>query len=163
MKLRIPLLIIGASILLQIVFIPYISTKSFRPDIPLLVILYFAARRGSFSGVIAGFFTGLLVDSFSAGFFGLSCMAYSVAGFISGKLFYFEIPLPLTRWMLASATGTFIWGLIHGYFYALHENPGFGMLMLVHVLPAVAYTWILGFIWAISPLYEKRSKLLKNP
>jgi len=159
LRTRTLLIVLSVSILLQVVFVQYISAKWFRPDLPLLVILYFSARRGSFYGVIAGFFAGLIIDAFSVGFFGLSCMAYSMAGFLVGKLFYFELPLPLSRWMLASITGIALHGLIFAYFYSLHDSPAFTTLLLIHVFPAVAYTWVLGMLWAISPAYDRRSKI----
>ncbi len=159
MKLRTPLIIMGIAIVLQSTIVPYLAIKWFRPDLPLLVLIYIAARRGPFEGILIGFLAGILVDSFSVGFFGLSSFCYSVSGFVTGRLFYSDVPLPLGRWMLACGAGVLIYAVLFSYFYSLNTAPSFLSMLFTHVFPVTLYTWALGAIWAISPLYEKRGQV----
>lgn len=156
--MRLQTLIISAivAIVLQVSLVPYISLSSITPQLPLLVVIFIGTRRGSYVGVIAGFLTGLLLDAFSTGFLGLSAMTYSLVGFLSGKVFYWDVALPLGRWALASAVGVLFNTIIFTYIYTLGDAPPFSVMLLRQALPTAGYTWLVGMLWAISPLYERR-------
>jgi rod shape-determining protein MreD len=156
MKIRTMVIALAVAIVLQASVVPYIAIGPFRPDLVILVLVFSAARLGPFIGIIAGFATGLVVDSLSTGYLGLSSFTFSIVAFLVGKTFYTDGPLPLDRWAVASGVGTLANSLLFAYFYSLGVVPSYGTLVLKQVLPMVLYTWVLGMLWGISPLYEKR-------
>ena len=71
-------------------------TGAIYPDFLLIFVIFFALRRGEFSGLWIGFFAGLLEDSNLLSFaqstntynsiIGVHAIIYTLAGFILGKL-----------------------------------------------------------------------------
>ena len=62
-----------------------LTIRYYRPDFIVIYILYFGLYFGSYYGVIAGFFIGLLVDlTPMASYLGISPLAYSITGYLSG-------------------------------------------------------------------------------
>lgn len=156
MRTRTLLIALAVAVVLQASVVPFLGSGAFRPDLVVLVLIFFAARRGAYLGIITGFATGLIIDSLTAGFLGLSSFCYSTVAFLVGKAFYSDVPLPLDRWALASALGVIVNSLLFAYFYTLGDAPPFTVILMKQVLPMVLYTWLLGMLWAISPLYERR-------
>jgi rod shape-determining protein MreD len=156
MKLQ-TLIVAGiVAIVLQASLIPYLALSSITPQLPLLVVIFIGTRKGSYVGVLAGFVTGLVLDALSTGFLGLSSMTYSLVGFLSGKVFFWDVALPLGRWALASVVGVLFNCIIFTYVYTLGDAPPFSVMLLRQALPTAGYTWLVGMLWAISPLYERR-------
>lgn len=156
MKIQTILLLAAAIIVLQLTLIPYLALASITPELPILFVIYLGARRGPYYGVIAGFVIGLILDGLSTGFLGLSSMTYSLVGFLAGKVFFWDVALPLGRWALASVVGVLFWSTIFTYVYTLGDAPPFVVMLLRQALPKAGYTWLVGMLWAISPLYERR-------
>ncbi len=159
MKLQALVIAAIAAIVLQVSLIPYLALASITPQLPLLVVIFIGTRRGPYIGVIAGFFTGLILDALSTGFLGLSSMTYSLVGFLSGKIFYWDVALPLGRWALASVVGVLFNTIFFTYVYTLGDAPPFGVMLVRQALPTAGYTWLVGMLWAISPLYERRGRM----
>lgn len=156
MRAQMILLLAAITIVLQLTLVPYIALASITPEIPILFVIYLGARRGPYWGVIAGFVMGMILDGLSTGFLGLSSMTYSLVGFLSGKVFFWDVALPIGRWALASAVGVIFWSTIFTYVYTLGDAPPFISMLLHQAVPKAGYTWLLGMLWAISPLYERR-------
>lgn len=159
MKRRVPLIALAVAVVLQATLVPYLGVHWFRPDLPLLVIIFIASRFGPFDAVITGFLAGIAVDSLTTSFFGLSSMCYSLSGFVVGKFFYSDVSLPLSRWSIASGAGAFVYGLPYAYFFSLHAAPPFITLLVSQALPVILYTWALGMLFAFSPFYDRRTKV----
>lgn len=159
MKMRTPLIVLAIVVALQASIVTYLSLGAVQPFLPVLVIIFIGARRGPYMAVITGFFTGLLLDALATGFMGLSSFSLSIVGFLSGKVFYSDVPLPLGIWAAASAVGTLVFSIIFAYLFTLGDAPPFWFVLVRHALPTALYTWALGMLWAISPLYERRSRL----
>ncbi|HEB84055.1 MAG TPA: rod shape-determining protein MreD, partial [Bacteroidetes bacterium] len=60
---------LAAAIILQATLVPYMAVRWFRPDLPLLVLVFVATRRGPLAGVVAGFLTGIAADAVGTDFF----------------------------------------------------------------------------------------------
>ena len=83
-KYVIPFLIIY---IIQLWSVEFLSLNAIRPDFCVLLVLYWSVRDGRFSGTIAGFIIGLLIDLSGTGsFFGLSPLVYSITGYTGGYL-----------------------------------------------------------------------------
>ncbi len=152
-------LITFGALVLQATLVPYMAIYWFRPDLPLIILLHWAARRGPFEGVIAGFVAGILIDAVSTGFPGLSSLCYTLAAFVAGKLFYSDIPIPFNRWAVISLVGALVYAFVFAYFYALHSQPDLGVMLVQHALLITLYTWGLAMVWAMTPLFERRMRV----
>ncbi|MCB2199550.1 rod shape-determining protein MreD [bacterium] len=144
------------AVLLQASVIPYLAIGIIRPNVPVLVLAFTAARRGPYFGVIAGFLVGLGVDLLSTGFLGLSSFSFSIVGFLIGKVFYSDVPMSVGRWAVASGVATVVWAILFMYIYTLGTQAGLLAVLMRQAVPTALYTWVIGMFWAISPLYERR-------
>ena len=88
------MLIIKYFILVFVVFVfqswasEFFSLGTIDPDFCVIVILYIAVKDGRLTGVLVGFFMGLIID-FSSGlnqYFGLTPLIYTVTGYFCGFL-----------------------------------------------------------------------------
>ncbi len=150
---------LAAAIILQATLVPYMAVRWFRPDLPLLVLVFVATRRGPLAGVVAGFLTGIAADAVGTDFFGLSSFAYSLAAFAAGKLYRSDSRLSVFAWAKASGLAALLYGTVYAAIYTLGEAPPFQRILLVHALPTAIYTWALGMLWALSPLYGTRRRV----
>jgi rod shape-determining protein MreD len=73
--------------LMQKTFIPLINIEMVTPDLPILLVVFIAIRRGQIHGMVSGFAYGLLIDIFSSSFLGLNSLSYLIAGFIAGYFY----------------------------------------------------------------------------
>ena len=76
-----------ALLLLQTLFLPFVSLAGFLPDIFLPWLVYTALRRGQLEATVVGFGAGLLQDAASTQFFGLAALSKTLAGFLAGYFF----------------------------------------------------------------------------
>ena len=155
-RTRTLLIALVLAILVQASIVPYLAMGMFRPNLPLLVLIFIAARRGPYFGVIVAFFAGLFVDLLSTGFLGLSSFSFSIVAFLVGKAFYTDVPMSIGRWAVASSVATVIYSVLFMYIYTLGTEAPLLTVIIKQALPTALYTWVLGMFWAISPLYERR-------
>lgn len=144
------------AVLLQASVIPYLAIGIVRPNVPVLVLVFVAARRGPYFGVLAGFLAGLGVDLLSTGFLGLSSFSFSIISFLVGKAFYSDVPMSVGRWAVASGVASLVWAILFMYIYTLGTEAGLLAVLMRQAVPTALYTWVIGMFWAISPLYERR-------
>src|SRR5512139_3302789 len=78
-----------AVLLLHTTIVPFIAIGDVVPDLPLLLVISIAIRRGQIPGTLAGFFIGLALDLLSGGdgVMGLSALTKTVAGFLAGYFY----------------------------------------------------------------------------
>jgi rod shape-determining protein MreD len=124
---------------------PVLRVADVAPDIPLLVLLLLALRRGPEFGALAGFAAGLLQDAAGGGLIGVQALTKSIVGFAIGSLgARFRVTQPLVQVpglvLLSAAEGL-------GRFIVLklfHFPASFGDLMAYVVLPQALYNGFLG-------------------
>ena len=88
------MILIKYFIIVFIVFVFQIWASEFftlgtiDPDFCIIVLLYISIKDGSLTGVLTGFFMGLIIDlsSVSNQFFGLSSLVYTSTGYFCGFL-----------------------------------------------------------------------------
>ena len=61
-----------------------LSVAGATPDLPFIMTVFWALRRGPEAGCVAGFFAGLLQDVASGGLVGVQALTKALAGFILG-------------------------------------------------------------------------------
>jgi rod shape-determining protein MreD len=124
---------------------PALRIADVAPDIPLIVVVMLALRRGPEFGCGAGFLAGLLQDAATGGLLGVQALTKSVIGFgvgaLGGRL---RVSQPLVQ-----VPGLVVLSLVEGVArFALlqlfHFPASFGELMTYVVLPQALYNGFLG-------------------
>lgn len=145
--------------LLQTVYPGFLQIASIRPNLVIILTASFALMCGSRSGMLIGFWTGLLVDLFSGGVVGFNALICAWTGYVCGyayRIFYdddIKTPLVLIAFSdlmcgLYEYIGTFLLrGRIHFFFYL-------GRI----IIPEMIYTVILGlFFYQLNYLINKKT------
>jgi rod shape-determining protein MreD len=124
---------------------PALRIADVAPDIPLIVVVMLALRRGPEFGCGAGFLAGLLQDAATGGLLGVQALTKSVIGFAIGALGgRLRVSQPLVQ-----VPGLVVLSLVEGVArFALlqlfHFPASFGELMTYVVLPQAIYNGFLG-------------------
>lgn len=124
---------------------PALRIADVAPDIPLIVVVMLALRRGPEFGCGAGFLAGLLQDAATGGLLGVQALTKSVIGFAIGAVgSHLRVSQPLVQ-----VPGLVVLSLVEGVArFALlqlfHFPASFGELMLYVVLPQAIYNGFLG-------------------
>lgn len=147
-------LVFLVAIIFQFTLVHHIEIFGYRPDLLLIVLVFFSLRKGPNWGMTIGFTVGLIQDCISAHLIGLAALSKTVAGFIAGNL----------RGKFAESTEffltLFICGLIHDliyfFIYFLGENFIIQSLILYTVLN-LAYTILFGvvFYYFVEPFLQE--------
>ena len=124
---------------------PALRIADVAPDIPLIVVVMLALRRGPEFGCGAGFLAGLLQDAATGGLLGVQALTKSVIGFaiggVGGRL---RVSQPLVQVpglvVLSLVEGVARFGLLQLF----HFPASFGELMTYVVLPQAIYNGFLG-------------------
>jgi rod shape-determining protein MreD len=124
---------------------PALRIADVAPDIPLIVVVLLALRRGPEFGCGAGFMAGLLQDAASGGLLGVQALTKAVIGFVIGLVgSRLRVSQPLVQVpglvVLTIAEGLARFGLLKLF----HFPAPFGELMAYVVLPQALYNGFLG-------------------
>lgn len=124
---------------------PALTIGGVTPDIPLIVVLLLALRRGPEFGCLGGFAAGLLQDAAAGGLLGVQGLTKAVAGFVVGGV---GTRLSVTQ-PLVQVPGLVLVSMVEGLGrFALlklfHFPAPFGELMTYVVLPQALYNGFLG-------------------
>jgi rod shape-determining protein MreD len=82
--LRIAVLVFVTAVL-QVSAAPQLTPTDSTPDLMLILVVALAVHRGGETAAAAGFAGGLLIDSVTGGWMGLSSLLYVVAGWAVGR------------------------------------------------------------------------------
>ena len=140
-----------AVLLVHTTIVPFIAIGDVVPDLPLLLVISIAIRRGQIPGTLAGFFIGLTLDLLSGGdgVMGLSALTKTVAGFLAGY-FYNENKTFQTLGGSQFPVIVLLAGAMHNvlYFVIFLQGSGFSWLwiLLRYGLPALLYTAAAGLV-----------------
>src|SRR5437016_1603969 len=85
MRTMLALAIFGGGVA-QATLLPALRIADVAPDIPLIMVLLLALRRGPEFGCAAGFIAGLLQDVASGGMIGVQAMTKALVGYALGAL-----------------------------------------------------------------------------
>ncbi|MCI8318450.1 MAG: rod shape-determining protein MreD [Lachnospiraceae bacterium] len=140
-------LLILVCILLQSTVCQMISIASIKPNLLIILIVSFGLMRGRRSGMMIGFFCGLLTDLFFESVLGFNAIIYMWVGYFSGyfyRIFYDDdIKTPL---FLISVSDV-AYGIVHYIFrFLLRGRIDFFYYFGRIILPEMFYTLILTII-----------------
>ena len=124
---------------------PALRIADVAPDIPLIVVVLLALRRGPEFGCGAGFVAGLLQDAASGGLLGVQALTKALIGFgigaLGGRL---RVSQPLVQ-VPGLVVLSVLEGLARYALLQLFRFPApFGELMTYVVLPQALYNGFLG-------------------
>ena len=76
-----------ALLLVQRLFLPFVTLAGFSPDLFIPWLVYTALRRGQLEATVVGFGAGLLQDAAVTQFFGLAAFSKTITAFLAGYFF----------------------------------------------------------------------------
>ncbi|MBI3628769.1 MAG: rod shape-determining protein MreD [Candidatus Rokubacteria bacterium] len=139
------LLVIFGGGLAQTTFAPALRIGDITPDIPLVMVVLLALRRGPEIGCLSGFVTGLLQDAAGGGFIGAQALTKTLVGFCVGQVggrLWVQEPLVQIPGLVALSL---LEGIARFLLLQIFHFPGsFGDLMLYIVLPQSLYNGVVG-------------------
>jgi len=125
--------------------VPALSVGGITPDLPLVVTVFLAVRKGPVIGCLAGFVAGLLQDMAGGGLIGVQALTKALAGFCMGLLvgrLWVSNPLvqvpALVLLTLAEGLGRFL------LLQLFHFPASLGDMMVHVILPQALYNGFLG-------------------
>lgn len=144
MKTFLALTVFGGGVA-HLTLAPVLRVADVTPDIPLLIVLLVALRRGPEFGGLAGFAAGVLQDAATGGLIGVQALTKGIVGFAIGHLgTRFRVTQPLVQVpglvLLSIAEGLGRYVILKLF----HFPAAFGDLMTYIVLPQALYNGFLG-------------------
>lgn len=138
--------------LLQCTVFRSFSFNGIIPNLMIIVSASYGFMRGRKSGLMIGFFSGLLMDIFFGDILGFYALVYMYIGYLNGifkKIFFPEdIKLPIAL----IACSDFLYNLcIYIFLFFLKGRFQFFYYLLNIIVPEIVYTIIVAFI--IYPLF----------
>jgi rod shape-determining protein MreD len=139
---------------------PLVSIAGVTPDLPLIMVVLLALRRGPEFGCLSGFVTGLLQDAAGGGLIGVQALTKAVIGFgigvAGGRL---RVSQPLVQ-VPGLVVLTIAEGLARFALLQIFRFPApFGELMMYVVLPQALCN---GFIGAAVVLALAWAQMLRG-
>ena len=131
-------------IILQSTVCQMISIASIKPNLLIILTVSFGLMRGRRTGMLTGFFCGLLTDIFFESILGFNAVIYMWVGYCSGyfyRIFYDDdIKTPL----LLISVSDVAYGIIqYGFRFLLRGRIDFFYYLGRIILPEMFYTLIL--------------------
>lgn len=159
MRLLALLTVFGGGVV-QATVAPVLRIGDVMPDLPLIVVVLLALRRGPEFGCLAGFAAGLLQDAAGGGLVGAQGLTKAVIGFVIGAV---GARLRVTE-PLVQVPGLVLLSLVEGLGrFALlklfHFPAAFGEVMAYVVVPQALYN---GFLGALLVFGLAWTESLKN-
>jgi rod shape-determining protein MreD len=159
MRTLIALTVFGGGVA-QATVAPALRIGDIAPDLPLIVVVLLALRRGPEFGCVAGFAAGLLQDAAGGGLIGIQALTKAMIGFaigaVGGEL---RVTQPLVQ-VPGLAVLTIVEGLARFALLKLFHFPvPFGELMTYVVLPQALYN---GFLGAALVLFMAWAETLRR-
>ncbi|MBQ7840245.1 MAG: rod shape-determining protein MreD [Lachnospiraceae bacterium] len=155
-KVIVTAMLVLVCFLLQSSVFPWFSFGGIIPNLLIILTVSFGLMSGEITGILTGFFCGLLMDMFSANgggtgsgdILGFYALIYMFAGYFNGKcnrLFYPEdIKLPL---LMITATDLSVNFICYVIMFLLRAKLDIGFYLLHIILPEAVYTLIIASIF----------------
>lgn len=140
------LLIIACFLLESIVFKP-LSIATITPNLMIIVTASFGVMRGKRTGMLVGFFSGLILDVFFGELLGFYALIYMLLGYANGyfkRIFYPEdIKLPL---FLVGASDLIFSHLMYLFHFVMRSKFYYGYYIGHIILPELVYTLLVTLV-----------------
>ncbi len=157
-------LILIINIVIQSTILQHISIRGVIPNTAVITIVSFALLRGSASGAITGFFSGLLYDVLFGNTMGLYALLGMSAGWLCGKFntnFYREnyfLPAVLScTAVLLYDCAIYLFGVIQGVSFS-YISLLFNIILPEAVYTAVFVIPVYRIVFAVNEQLESRER-----
>lgn len=160
-RLTVSILLIIICFLLQTTVFKGLAFGGIVPNLLIVLTAAFGFMRGERTGLMVGFFCGLLADIFFGNVLGLNAMIYMYIGYFNGKFnrifFPDDIKLPLLLIFLSD--------LVYGFLYYVTLFLMRGRFQLDYyflhiILPEIVYTLLMTLL--LYPLILRINKRLED-
>ena len=144
----------------QTTIITFTSIGNIIPDVLLIWIVYVAVTEGQIRSTVVGFSIGLAMDLVSGQFLGLSALAKTIAGFLSGY-FYHENKVDVTlggyQFLVIVAIASFV----HNVVYFVIFTQGSAVSTATAVFEFGLFSTIYTTVVALVPMFifSRKGKL----
>ncbi|MGN0346565.1 MAG: rod shape-determining protein MreD [Lachnospiraceae bacterium] len=136
---------------MQTVLFPHMAFGGIKPNLLLAFIISYGLIRGEISGMLFGFFCGLLNDAFYMDVIGVYALIYLFIGYLAGLLHQFYNPHDVRLPLFSIFAGDLIYSFVYYVlFFLLNGKLNFGYYFFHIILAELVYTIVL-FI-ALYPL-----------
>jgi rod shape-determining protein MreD len=117
----------GAAVVLQSTLLHRVALRGVKPDLALIILVFTAVRRGSMTGQVAGFASGILEDLLSLSPVGFHALTRTLIGFLFGRMEGNIFLDPILMPLLLTVIATVLKGLVASIAVALFAiaAPGF--------------------------------------
>lgn len=151
-------ILVIAAFIMQNTIISRIPGLGCAPNIILVIAFVYGYRNGSISGMLIGFFGGLITDVFFCDYIGYNALVLLMIGFISGiwnTYFYSDdLYIPL---LLLIGSDLLACLINYVFWYVLRARFEFVYYLVHNILPEFLMTFIVGVI-----LYKPLTALLER-
>lgn len=157
-KLTMAVLIL-VSIILQSTVCQMISIASIKPNLLIILTVSFGLMRGRRSGMLTGFFCGLLTDIFFNTIIGFNALIYLWVGYFSGNFYRIFYDDDIKTPLLLISVSDVVYGIVqYGFLFLMRGRIHFFYYLGRIILPEMLYTLILTFV-VYQILYTINKKL----
>ncbi|HEV8307909.1 MAG TPA: rod shape-determining protein MreD [Methylomirabilota bacterium] len=157
MRLPFYFLAIGGGTLVQSTVVPVFSVAGVVPDLPVILVVLLALRRGPEVGCVTGFALGLAQDAVAGGPLGLHALSKAIVGFVAGDLpRWCLVSNPLVPIMAAVFATVLDGGLRFAVLQLFHYPAAFTELFGRVILPQAAYNGLLAAVVGVLPVLRPR-------
>ena len=152
-----------AALLIQLLFLDYAKIAQAKPDLSVLLVVFFSIFFGPGIGIEAGFASGLFKDIYSLDIFGVNTLALALTGFIAGiasPKFFRESKLTQAMFVF---TFSVFYMIVHYFASALVLKITYISLpeyLFGLILPSSLYTGVISFF--IFPVLIRIYRLKGN-
>lgn len=133
--------------LLQTTLFKTVNFGGISPDLLVITTTSIGFMKGEKSGMLAGFFSGLMVDIFFGNILGFYALLYMLLGYLNGLFCRIYYPEDLKLPLLLITLSDFTYGLVC-YFcmFILRGRFDFNWHLMNVILPETIYTLIVGIV-----------------
>lgn len=133
-----------AAVVLSVAVAPEIEILGSRPDFLVLLVVYAGLLLGPRSATIAGFITGLVVDSQLPEYLGLNALALCVTGYAASFVWKHLVRVSIVVQIAILFAATLLRDTIYYTIYYRHHLDMFGALIVRHAVLGGLYTALAG-------------------
>ena len=156
--MKLYVLAIGGGTLVQGTIVPALGFWSVVPDLPVVLVVLLALRRGPEVGCVMGFALGVAQDVLGGGPLGLHALSKSIVGFVAGDLPRWCLATnPVVPVVAAVALTVVDASLRFAVLQLFHYPAPFGELFGSVILPQAAYNGVLAAVAVALPPVRARA------
>lgn len=151
-------------LILQGVLIGRIQLRWGRPDLPLILLIFWAWHNNWKQGLIAGFIIGLLVDILFFPLLGLNAFSLALVGFLVAEIRERVYQDNVIFFILLIGAATVLNGIILSFWLLVFNiSPSFLEKIVFIVFPTLLYNCIISFpIFLLREIFWPKSFYLER-